>query len=183
VGRGRAAALAALRGRLPVSRPTGVASIFPLILSIDTSTEPKVYFFRATLIGVRGVSRKLAARGDRTLEDLHGLLQTAYNWDDDHLYVFWPSGRFWDRESGPGFGRPDCCRDSGDRSARVRLDRLGLEVGQTVAYVFDFGDEWRVRLKLVDVRETDGVPAMAILESRGEAPPQYWNEEDLGDAA
>jgi hypothetical protein len=152
--------------------------------STDASTESEVYIFRATLVGVRGVSRKLAVRGDRTLEDLHRLLQTAYDWDDDHLYAFWPSGKFWDREPGAGFGRPGFCRDSGDRSARIRLDRLGLEAGQTVAYLFDFGDEWRVRLKLVDIRETGGAPATAILERRGAAPPQYgWNEEDLGDAA
>jgi hypothetical protein len=154
------------------------------MLSTDTSTESEVYIFRATLVGVRGVSRKLAVRGDGTLEDLHGLLQTAYDWDDDHLYAFWPSGKFWDREPGAGFGRPGFCRDSGDRSARIRLDRLGLEAGQTVAYLFDFGDEWRVRLKLVDIRETGGAPATAILERRGAAPPQYgWDEEDLGDAA
>jgi hypothetical protein len=154
------------------------------MLSTDISAESEVYVFRATLVGVRGVSRKLAVRGDRTLEDLHGLLQIAYGWDDDHLYAFWPSGKFWDREPGASFGQPDVCRDSGDRSARIGLDRLGLEVGQTVAYVFDFGDEWRVRLKLVDVRETAGAPATAILESRGAAPQQYgWGEEGLGDAA
>lgn len=152
--------------------------------STDASIDFEVYVFRATLVGVRGVSRKLAVRGDRTLEDLHRLLQIAYDWDDDHLYAFWPSGKFWDREPGSGFGRLDFGRDSDDQSARIRLDRLGLEAGQTVAYLFDFGDEWRVRLKLVDVRKMTGAPATAILESRGAAPPQYgWDEEDLGDAA
>ena len=150
----------------------------------DTLPEPEVYVFRAALVGFRGVSRKLAVRGDKTLEDLHRALQVAFDWDDDHLYAFWPSGKFWDREPGAGFGRPGFCRDCGDRSARIRLDRLGLEVGQSVAYVFDFGDEWRVRLKLVDVRETGGGPAAAILESRGAAPPQYGSdEEDLGEVA
>ena len=72
------------------------------MLSADTCTESKVYIFRATLVGVRGVSRKLAVRADGTLEDLHGLLQIAYDWDDDHLYAFWPSGKFWDREPGAG---------------------------------------------------------------------------------
>lgn len=164
--------------------PTVVASIFPLMLSADTSIESKVYIFRATLVGVRGVSRKLALRADGTLEDLHGLLQIAYDWDDDHLYAFWPSGKFWDREPGAGFGRPGFCRDSGDRSSRIRLDRLGLEAGQIVAYLFDFGDEWWVRLKLIEIRETGGASATAILESRGAAPPQYaWDEADLGDAA
>jgi hypothetical protein len=156
----------------------------PPMLSADTSTEFEVYIFRASLAGVRGVSRKLAVRGDRTLEDVHELLQIAYDWGDDHLYAFWPSGKFWDREPGSGFGRPDVCRDCGDRSAGIRLDRLGLEAGQTVAYVFDFGDEWRVRLKLVEIRETGDAPATAILESRGAAPPQYGrDEQDLGDAA
>lgn len=130
------------------------------------------------------MSRTLAVRSDKTLEDLHRLLQGTFEWDDDHLYAFWPSGKFWDREPGAGFGRPGFCRDSGDRSARTRLDRLGLEVGQTLAYVFDFGDEWRVRLKLVDVREAAGAPATAILDSRGAAPPQYgWDGEDLDEVA
>jgi Plasmid pRiA4b ORF-3-like protein len=150
----------------------------------DAFTGVEVYVFRAVLVGFRSVSRKLAVRGDKTLADLHRLLQVAFDWDDDHLYAFWPSGKFWDRESGEGFGRPGFCRDSGDRSARIRLDRLRLEVGQSLAYVFDFGDEWRVRLKLVDVRETGGAPATAILDSRGAAPPQYvWDEEGLGDVA
>lgn len=32
------------------------------------------------------------------------------------------------------------------KSAEVRLNRLRLEKGQRVAYLFDFGDEWRVAL-------------------------------------
>jgi hypothetical protein len=61
-----------------------------------------VYVLRAALVGFRGVSCKLAMRADRTLEDVHRLLQEAFGWNDDHLYVFWPSGRFWDREPGSG---------------------------------------------------------------------------------
>jgi hypothetical protein len=66
----------------------------------------------------------------------------------------------------------------------VKLGRLGLEVGQSVAYVFDFGDEWRVRLKLVEVRVADGVPLPSVFDQRGEVPPQYsWEDEDLEDVA
>jgi hypothetical protein len=147
-------------------------------------TNADVYVFHAALVGFRGVSCKLAVPTDRTLEDVHRLLQQAFGWDDDHLYAFWPSGRFWDREPGSGFGRPGFCRESGDRSARVKLGRLGLEVGQSVAYVFDFGDEWRVRLKLVEVRVADGVPLPSVFDQRGEVPPQYsWEDEDLEDVA
>ncbi len=151
---------------------------------MQRTAEPQLYVFRAALVGYRGVSRKLAIRSDRTLEDVHRVLQGAFDWDDDHLYAFWPSGKFWDRAPGAGFGRPGFCRDSGDRSARIRLDQLRLDVGQTLAYVFDFGDEWRVRLKLVEVSAAAGAPATAILESRGAAPHQYGRDErDLDEVA
>jgi hypothetical protein len=59
-----------------------------------------------------------------------------------------------------------------------------LYVFQCIAYVFDFGDEWRVRLKLVDVRDAGDAPGTALLDSRGAAPPQYaWDEVDLSDVA
>jgi hypothetical protein len=139
-------------------------------------TEISAYVFRASLVGFRGVSRKLAINGNETLADLHQLIQLAFEWDDDHLYAFWLSGKFWDRQD-VAFGRPDVCQESGDRSARIRLERLALEIGQTVAYVFDFGDEWRVRLKLVEVRASGSAAIQPILDSRGEPPPQYGRDE------
>jgi len=152
--------------------------------SIDASFDADVFVFRAALVGFRGVSCKLAVKADQSLEDVHRLLQGAFGWDDDHLYAFWPSGKFWDREPSAAFGRPGFCRDSGERSARVKLDRLALEIGQSIAYVFDFGDEWRVRLKLVEVRDAGTPPLPAVFDLRGEVPPQYEaRDEDLRDVA
>jgi hypothetical protein len=143
-------------------------------------TDVAVYVFRASLVGFRGVTRKLAVREDETLADFHQLLQFAFDWDDDHLYAFWLSGKFGGRDAGPGFGRPGFCEDMGDRSARVRLDRLGLEVGQTVAYVFDFGDEWRVRLKLLEVRPPGVTPVPPILDSLAmRRPNTFLGDEDI----
>jgi hypothetical protein len=144
-----------------------------------------VYIFRASLAGFRGVSRKLAVRSDQTLVDIHKLLQKAFEWDDDHLYAFWLSGKFWDRTPGVGFGRPGFCRELGARSARIPLDRLWLEPGQSVAYVFDYGDEWRVRLKLLEIRPAGSAAVDAIFDVRGEAPPQYWSadEDEIAEVA
>ena len=36
------------------------------------------------------------------------------------------------------------------RSGRVPLSGLGLRKRKTIAYLFDFGDEWRLLLKVVD---------------------------------
>lgn len=134
------------------------------------------FTFRASLVGWPGVSRTIAVRSDQTLEHLHNALQAAFEWDDDHLYSFWLSGKFWDRAESE-YSTPGWCRQ-GQRSAHTRLERVGLAVGQKLAYIFDFGDEWRVRLTLSKVGPADDGTYPRVVASRGEAPPQYPDYED-----
>ena len=136
----------------------------------------QTYVFDAELVGFRGVRRVIAVREDLTLVDLHYALQSAFGWDDDHLYAFWLDGRFW-TSSDEHFTRP--CAVGGaagapaSRSAAVRLDRLGLAEGRRIAYVFDFGDEWRVHLRVQEIADDGGRPSPRLLSSVGAAPPQY----------
>jgi hypothetical protein len=134
-----------------------------------------VFVFRAKLVGVKGVRRRLAVRGDQTLHDLHLALQDAFEWANDHLYAFWLDGAYWSRR-GVEFTEPLHARELGDpetRSARVRLGDLALEPRQKIAYVFDFGDEWRVELTVARVDADDGGVYPRLLESIGKAPAQY----------
>jgi hypothetical protein len=138
------------------------------------------YVFDAELVGFRGVRRVIAVRNDLTLVDLHYALQSAFGWDDDHLYAFWLDGRFW-KSTEQHFTRPDAGyapAGSSGRSAAIRLDRLDLAQGRRIAYVFDFGDEWRVRLRVRDVVADDGHPSPRVLESVGAAPSQYGGAEE-----
>jgi hypothetical protein len=137
--------------------------------------SPHVFVIRVKLAGVKGVRRRLAVRGDQTLADLHLALQDAFGWADDHLYAFWLDGVYWSRR-GIEFTEPGHARELGDpdtRSARVRVGDLGLEPGQKIAYVFDFGDEWRVELTVARVEADDGGVYPRLLESIGDAPRQY----------
>jgi Plasmid pRiA4b ORF-3-like protein len=137
--------------------------------------SPHVFVFRAKLLGVKGVRRRIAVRGDQTLADLHVALQDSFAWADDHLYAFWLDGVHWSR-GGVEFTDPHHARELDDpqtRTARVRLGDLALEPGQKIAYVFDFGDEWRVELTVARVDADDGGVYPRLLESTGEAPPQY----------
>ncbi len=141
-----------------------------------------VYVFRAKLVGLSGVRRRIAVRGDQTLADLHLALQDAFGWADDHLYAFWLDGVYWSRR-GVEFSEPHHAKELGDsetRSARVRLGDLALAPGQKIAYVFDFGDEWRVEITVARVDADDGGAYPRLLESIGKAPPQYEEyEEDV----
>lgn len=141
-----------------------------------------VYVFNAELVGFRGVRRTLAVRSDQTLVDLHHALQDAFDWDDDHLYSFWLTGEFWGRD-GSEYTHPFHAFQSSPlgrfatgpapRTAKTRLNRLRLRKGQRIAYLFDFGDEWRVRLTLREIETADGGRYPRIVEGVGEAPPQY----------
>jgi hypothetical protein len=134
----------------------------------------QTYVFDAELVGYGNVRRVIAVREDLTLVDLHYALQSAFGWDDDHLYAFWPGSRFWASDDAC-FTRP--CSEEPDgspasRSAAIRLDSLALAEGRRLSYVFDFGDEWRVRLCVADVRADDDDPSPRLLEAVGAAPPQ-----------
>ena len=65
------------------------------------------------------------------------------------------------------------------KSANVQLRRLGLRPGQRIVYVFDFGDEWRVDLRLKTIVAPEECAYPRIVARGAEAPPQYpgWDED------
>lgn len=62
----------------------------------------------------------------------------------------------------------------------VTLDSLDLDVGQTFLYLFDYGDEWRFRVRVhalaADTPADGDYPR--VVESVGKAPAQYGNWDD-----
>ena len=145
---------------------------------------PEVVVFDAALDPYSAdsrVTRRLALRADETLVALHRLIQEAFEWDDDHLYSFWLDGKFWgDKQS--EYTAPFEVEESGAASAEAAIAGLDLERGQKIAYLFDYGDQWEVRLRLREISAADDGEYPRILESGGDALPQYEEipEEELG---
>jgi shikimate kinase len=139
------------------------------------------YVFEAELLDAPGVSRRIAVRGDQTLADLHDELRSSFEWWDDHLYSFWLDGEFWGTKESEYTAPFEA--EPGTQTADVALERLGLTPDRKLAYIFDFGDEWRVSLTLAEARLVDETETYPVtLERRGKAPPQYPvpDEEELG---
>ena len=129
-----------------------------------------VFVFDAEMLNVGGVSAKVAIAGHERLTALHDAIQQAFNWENDHLYSFWLDGQFWGDAAAERVipGAPD----TDSKTADVPIDELRLEVGARIAYVFDYGDDWRVMLTLRE-RIDGGGPLPRVSERRGTAPPQY----------
>ena len=68
--------------------------------------------------------------------------------------------------------------DEGVATADVPITELALRRGQRIGYVFDFGDEWRVRLTLRERAAAEPADYPRVLELRGTPPPQYEPLED-----
>ena len=117
----------------------------------------------------KGIWRKIAICGENTLEDLHAAIQTAFNFDFDHLYAFFMDGKSWSHDV---INAPGC--DEGPYADGARIGELELSVGQGFLYLFDFGDEWRFWVELKEIKEDSRKPAESeVIESKGEAPEQY----------
>lgn len=117
--------------------------------------------------------RRLSLPGDLTLERLHGVLQAAMGWYDDHLHAFRrPADEHW---------RTFLTADEFDRGDRdgipefdVRLDQVLRTVGDRLEYVYDFGDSWKhlLRLEAVDEPQPDEDGAVRCLTGRRACPPE-----------
>lgn len=127
--------------------------------------------FDAELLNVPGVSARLAVGAEQQLTVLHDAIQEAFGWYDDHLYSFWLDGEFWGRE-GQEFTSP-IEPDGRAATADLPITELGIAPGARLAYVFDFGDQWRVLLTLRESSECDGGVYPRVVERVGTAPPQY----------
>jgi len=148
---------------------------------IDSDAIPEhVYRLKLALESVDDeVTRTVELAGDHTLWDLHDVIQQAFDWDNDHLFSFFTSGKLRDRGScyvGSPIGDVESfeLEDDDPRSVQqTRLDGLGLKPRRVMRYVFD--EEHLVRIGVAKVRHGGpgdrGLPR--TVESIGEAPPQY----------
>jgi hypothetical protein len=136
------------------------------------TAKTSLYRFQVKLDWMKSVWRRIEMRGDQTFHDLHEAIQEAFDWDDDHLYAFFLSGKAWDNKT--AYESP---YGEGERSAaKYRLDDVPLNPGHQFLYIFDFGDELRHQIKLEAVIPGAVKPAVdypEITERHGKAPPQY----------
>lgn len=98
------------------------------------------------------VWRRLELRGELRLDEVHSVLQAAFDWEDYHLHRFspGPSDRVW---RGPSFLTPFDL-DEGEEGileSDVRLDQVLRSAGDRLTYTYDFGDDWHHTVRLESV--------------------------------
>ena len=127
------------------------------------------YTFKVTYERKPSVWQLIEIAEDQTLDDLHYAILGAVNFDSDHLYSFFMSGRAWDNatEYASPYGE-------GPSAAQVKIGDLPLRMKQKFLYLFDYGDEHCFDVQLVGINpEAPKGRYPKIVEKHGKAPSQY----------
>ena len=137
----------------------------------------QTYIFKVTYEYDRDVWRKIEISEGQTLDDLHSAILDSVDFDDDHLYSFFLSGRAWDDSTQYASPHAD-----GRSAARVKIKDLRLRMKQKFLYLFDYGDEHRFEVQLMEINPDapKNVRYPRVVEEHGEPPNQYedWEDED-----
>ncbi|WBA82600.1 SEC-C metal-binding domain-containing protein [Endozoicomonas sp. GU-1] len=178
-----------------IQRAAKMASSLDELQSI-ISQPPLRYKVQVELIGhpyfefEHDVIRTFELSGKETLYDLHLKIQYAFDWDNDHMFSFYTSNEYRDRDneysgspdgehlvSSFGFSQPT------KSASATEIRDLGFAEQQEFLYLFDYGDELVHRITVVGISEADSnerVP-FRVISSVGENVGQYCAYEEKSD--
>lgn len=109
-----------------------------------TNAAPYAIQLRIDLLGFKPpIWRRVLVPFDYTLADLHEVIQTCFEWEDEHLHQF-IVGRMYYEPAGMDF---DDFGDffTGDTSS-ITVGEV-FEQFKSIDYIYDFGDDWQHKIK------------------------------------
>ena len=130
------------RAQVQAKLSPGQREVFQLKIVLEGSKPP--------------IWRRLLIPADLKLPDLHGVIQLAMGWNDEHLYHFMVGTRSKGRRV---YGDPDLLDIDLMQQAtgafindhNVPIDHLLVNRKDWIRYEYDFGDGWIHRLTLEDI--------------------------------
>jgi hypothetical protein len=133
-----------------------------------SKTQPCVYELRITLQEVLPpIWRLIRVPDTLRLSHLHDALQTVIGWTDSHLHRFEKDGKHW--------GVPDDEGDDGieiSDESRIPISAVLTTPGDSMLYVYDFGDNWRHNVELEKILPASRPVRPVCLAGERHCPPE-----------
>jgi hypothetical protein len=144
------------------------------------------FIFRAALLGRPSIYRDIELDPAKSLYKLAEAIVSAFDFDFDHAFGFY-SG-LARAEMHKAFPRYELFADIGEADPGVigvektRASQAFPEVGHTMLFLFDYGDEWLFKITLRAVgKKVAKTRYPRIVATHGKAPQQYEYPEDDDD--
>ena len=141
---------------------------------------------RAALVGQTSIYRDIELDSSKSLHQFAEAIVAAFGFDFDHAFGFYSgltSAKMM-REH-PMY---ELFADMGNAEPGVlgvkktSIARAFPAIGHTMIFLFDYGDGWHFRVKLQHTgTKLAKVRYPRVVATRGEAPPQYPDPDDIDD--
>ncbi|MSR59541.1 MAG: hypothetical protein EXS05_18180 [Planctomycetaceae bacterium] len=129
-------------------------------------------------VSLGDVWRRIVIPADSNVDELIEGIIDSFKFDFDHLYEL----QLRDR-SGRNItiGHP-ATEDTEYYTDEFAIGSLPLDPGQTMTFLYDFGDSWRFAVKLEKILPSSRrMTKMKIIEKKGKSPAQYENSDEWDD--
>lgn len=139
------------------------------------------YELKASYEGNKRIYAVVDISADSTLDDLCGKILDAFDFTQEHLYLFNFNGRGYGRGSNVYYFMPD----SGEKGTDIALGKLNLSLKQKFYLLYDFGDEWEFCIQVQKIYQAEGHVIDGIISVKGELEqypePDYEDFDDEWD--
>ncbi|MGM9581426.1 MAG: plasmid pRiA4b ORF-3 family protein [Anaerovibrio sp.] len=119
----------------------------------------------------RKAYRVIKISGSATLNSLCEVILDSFDFSDEHMYEFCMDNKMYSRDS------YQSDPDPGERSAKIKIDKLGLKEKQKFSLHYDFGDDWMFVINVQKIQEEAGKCKPCVIKSKGKVE-QYPDFED-----
>jgi hypothetical protein len=124
----------------------------PAVNSNGIKDKNKAYVFKVKHFYNKRSWKMIELSGTQTLNDLHNEIFNFFDLEWGHLYAFFLSNKAWDEDSEY---TSDEYEGHGKRASKTKIHSLGLSLKQKFLYLYDFGDEIKFEVELVQVNDLD----------------------------
>jgi len=134
-------------------------------------SKQSIYQLKLTLFGIEPpIWRRLQVPSTMLLCCLHDALQAVMNWTDSHLHQFEKDGKYWGVPDDEGFEDDVEVIDE----SKVTVGKLLRAEGDSLVYVYDFGDNWQHEVVLERIVPLDAaaIPKPVCLAGERRCPPE-----------
>ena len=149
-------------------------------------TSKDTFILRVGLDGKMSISRDIEIEPSKSLYRLAEAIVTSFGFDFDHAFGFYSGLKPATMMS--TLPRYELFADMGDAAPGVggvkktRISQTFAEIGHTMVFLFDYGDDWRFRVSLkAKGTKLAKVRYPRVVATRGDAPPQYQDLDDIDD--